>query len=110
MAYMKGAGLSGIVGLIGAAAAGYYGYKQAELTGVSPIQGALIFGGGAFILGSIGAFILKSALQFVLYALILAGAVYIFREPIETMTGIDPVAFAKGAYERAKDVLPVDSQ
>ena len=104
MAYMKGAGLSGIVGLVGAAAAGYYGYKQAGLTeGVEPIMGALIFGGGAFILGSIGAFLLRSALQFLIYAAVLAGAIYIFRDQIHQMTGIDPVAFTKGAIDRVKD-------
>ena len=107
MAYAKGVGLSGIVGLIGAAAAGYYGYKQAEVTeGVEPIMGAMIYGGGAFILGSVGAFLLRSALQFVVYAVVLAGAIYIFRDQIEAMTGIDPVAFTKSALERARDALP----
>lgn len=40
---------------------------------------------------SAGAFILKSAMQFIVYVIMLGLVVYIFRNQIEGLTGINPV-------------------
>ena len=42
--------------------------------------------------GSAGAFLLKSAMQFIIYILMFGVLVYVFQTPITNMTGINPVA------------------
>ncbi|MEM9055095.1 MAG: hypothetical protein AAGB16_07200 [Pseudomonadota bacterium] len=95
MAYASGVRLSSIAGIVGAGIGGYIGYTQAaEVSDLTPITGALILGGVGLVAGSAGAFILKSLMQFVIYAILLGIVVYVFQDQIEAMTGINPcVAF-----------------
>jgi hypothetical protein len=48
-------------------------------------------GGVGLVAGSAGAFILKSVMQFLIYAIMLAVLVFVFQNQIEGMTGINPV-------------------
>lgn len=91
MAYMRGGGVSGLAGLVGAGLGGYLGYTQAVATELPPVQGALALGLAGLVLGSAGAFILKSLVQFLIYVLIIAAMAFVFRDQIEGATGIDPV-------------------
>lgn len=91
MAYNSGVQLAGLAGIIGGGVGAYLGYNQAIATGMPPVQGALIMGAIGMVLASAGAFVLKSAMQFVVYLIMLALVVYIFRDPIEGMTGVNPV-------------------
>ncbi|NQY14905.1 MAG: hypothetical protein HRT81_13740 [Henriciella sp.] len=101
MAYASGVRLSSIAGLVGAGVGGYIGYTQAaDVSDLTPITGALILGGVGLVAGSAGAFILKSLMQFVIYAIMLGVVVFVFQNQIEAMTGINPVeatlSFLKG--------------
>lgn len=92
MAYASGARLSGLAGIIGAGIGGYIGYSQAaNVSELTPITGALIMGGVGLVAGSAGAFVLKSLMQFLIYAIMLAVLVFVFQNQIEGMTGINPV-------------------
>lgn len=92
MAYNSGVQLAGLAGIVGGGIGAYLGYNQGMVTeGVSPVQGALIMGAIGMVAGSAGAFILKSAMQFVVYVIMLGLVVYIFRDPIEGLTGVNPV-------------------
>ena len=92
MAYASGVRLSSIAGLVGAGGGGYIGYTQAaDVSDLTPITGALILGGVGLVAGSAGAFILKSLMQFVIYAIMLGVVVFVFQNQIEAMTGINPV-------------------
>lgn len=93
MAYNSGTGLASLAGVIGGGIGAYLGYNQGLVTdGISPVQGALIMGAIGLVIGSAGAFILKSLMQFIIYIIMFALLAYIFRGQIEALTGIDPVA------------------
>lgn len=92
MAYNSGVQLAGLAGVIGGGIGAYLGYNQGLVTdGISPIQGALIMGAIGMVAGSAGAFILKSAMQFIIYIIMFALLAYIFRGQIEQLTGVNPV-------------------
>ncbi|MGB3625936.1 MAG: hypothetical protein WA989_08905 [Henriciella sp.] len=91
MAYMANRNVSVLAGVVGGGIGAYLGYEQAAATGVNPFLGAAIYGAGGFIIGSAGAFILKSLSQFLIFALLIAAIIYFAQEPIEQMTGINPV-------------------
>ncbi len=92
MAYNSGVQLAGLAGIIGGGIGAYLGYNQGLITdGISPVQGALIMGAIGMVVGSAGAFILKSAMQFVIYIIMFALLAYIFRGQIEQLTGVNPV-------------------
>lgn len=91
MAYASGIRLSSLAGLIGAGIGGYIGYTQTAGTDLTPVTGALILGGVGLVAGSAGAFILKSLMQFLIYAIMLGVVIFVFQNQIETMTGINPV-------------------
>lgn len=91
MAYASGVRLSSLAGLVGAAVGGYIGYTQAaDVSELTPITGALILGGVGLVAGSAGAFILKSVMQFLIYAIMLGVVVVVFQNQIESLTGINP--------------------
>ena len=96
MAYASGIRLSSLAGLIGAGVGGYIGYTQAAETGLEPVAGALILGGVGLVAGSAGAFLLKSAMQFIIYLIMLGVVMFVFQTQIEAMTGINPVSSALG--------------
>ncbi len=92
MAYNSGVQLAGLAGIIGGGIGAYLGYNQGLITdGISPVQGALIMGAIGMVAGSAGAFILKSAMQFIVYLVLFALLAYIFRGQIEQLTGVNPV-------------------
>lgn len=91
MAYMANRNISVLADVVGGGIGAYLGYEQAAATGVNPFLGAAICGAGGFIIGAAGAFILKSLTQFLIFALLIAAIVYFAQEPIEQMTGINPV-------------------
>ncbi len=91
MAYMDNKNVSVLAGVVMGGVGAYLGFEQAASTGVSPFLGALIFGGAGFVIGSAGAFLLKSLAQFLIFFLLIAAIVYFARDPIEQMTGMDPV-------------------
>ena len=92
MAYASGARLSSLAGIIGAGVGGYIGYTQAaNISELTPITGALILGGVGLVAGSAGAFILKSLMQFLIYAIMLGVLIFVFQNQIESMTGMNPV-------------------
>lgn len=92
MAYASGIRLSSLAGLIGAGVGGYIGYTQAAgVSDLTPVTGALILGGVGLVAGSAGAFVLKSLMQFLIYAIMLGVVVFVFQTQIEGMTGINPV-------------------
>jgi hypothetical protein len=94
MAYNSNPELAGLAGIIGAAVGGYMGYNQAAAVGMEPLQGALILGGAGLVLGSAGAFILKSVMQFVIYVIMLGVIAYFLQGPIEKLTGVNPAKAA----------------
>lgn len=91
MAYMNNGNVSMLAGVVAGGIGAYLGYEQATATGVNPFLGAAIYGGAGFVIGAAGAFILKSLSQFLIFALLIVAIVYFARDPIEQMTGIDPV-------------------
>ena len=92
MAYASGIRLSSLAGLVGAGVGGYIGYTQAaNVSDLTPVTGALILGGVGLVAGSAGAFILKSLMQFLIYAIMLGVVVFVFQNQIEAMTGSNPV-------------------
>ena len=92
MAYNSGVQLAGLAGVIGGGIGAYLGYNQGLVTeGISPVQGALIMGAIGMVVGSAGAFILKSAMQFIVYVIMFGLLAYIFRGQIEQLTGVNPV-------------------
>lgn len=92
MAYNSGTGLASLAGVIGGGVGAYLGYNQGMATdGISPIQGALIMGAIGLVVGSAGAFILKSLMQFIVYIIMFVLLAYIFRGQIEALTGVNPV-------------------
>ncbi len=92
MAYASGVKLGGLAGIVGAVVGGYIGYTQAEsISELTPVSGALILGGVGFLAGSIGAFLLKSVMQFAIYVIMLGIVVFVFQNQIEALTGINPV-------------------
>ncbi|MEM9179401.1 MAG: hypothetical protein AAGA89_06800 [Pseudomonadota bacterium] len=92
MAYASGIRLSSLAGLVGAGVGGYIGYTQAaNVSDLTPVTGALILGGVGLVAGSAGAFILKSLMQFLIYAIMLGVVIFVFQNQIESMTGINPV-------------------
>ncbi len=96
MAYNSGVQLAGLAGIVGGGIGAYLGYNHAIAESMPPIQGALILGAIGMIVGSAGAFVLKSVMQFIIYLIMLALVVYIFRDTIESLTGINPV---KAVYD-----------
>ena len=93
MAYASGVRLSGVAGIVGAAVGGYIGYTQAaDVSNLEPFAGALILGAIGLVVGSAGAFILKSLLQFAIYILLFGVVAYVFQHQIEALTGINPVS------------------
>lgn len=94
MAYASGVRVTSFAGVIGGAVGAYLGYNYAGAAGaeVSPVQGALILGAVGLILGSAGAFILKSLAQFLIYFVLMMIVAYVFRDQIEAITGVDPVS------------------
>ena len=106
MAYASGVRLSSLAGIIGAGVGGYIGYTQAaDVSELTPITGALILGGVGLVAGSAGAFILKSLMQFLIYAIMLGVVIFVFQSQIEALTGINPV---EASLEFLKDLgLPV---
>jgi uncharacterized membrane protein (UPF0136 family) len=106
MAYASGLRLSSLAGLIGAGVGGYIGYTQAaDVSSLTPVSGALILGGVGLVAGSAGAFLLRSVMQFLIYAIMLGVVVFVFQSQIEAMTGINPVS---ATYEFLKDIgIPV---
>jgi hypothetical protein len=92
MAYNSGVQLAGLAGIIGGGIGAYLGYNQAAEVGMEPLQGALILGGMGMVAASAGAFVLKSAMQFIIYIVLMLGLIYFLRAPIEQLTGVDPVA------------------
>lgn len=99
MAYNSGVRIASLAGIIGAGIGAYLGYNQALESGMPPVQGALIMGAIGLIVGSAGAFILKSAIQFLVYIILLALLAYIFRGQIETLTGVDVVGAVLGTLQ-----------
>lgn len=91
MAYNSGVQLAGLAGIVGGGLGAYFGYNYAVAEGMPPLQGALILGAVGMVAFSAGAFVLKSVMQFVVYVIMLGLIVYIFRDPIEGLTGINPV-------------------
>ena len=92
MAYASGTKLSGLAGLVGAAVGGYIGYTQAgNVSELEPVAGALILGGIGLVVGSAGAFLLKSLMQFLIYLIMFGVLAYVFQNQIEQLTGINPV-------------------
>ncbi len=79
-----------VFGLIGAILGGLMGYRQALEAGISPVQGALILGAFGLIVGSAGGFMLRTLGSLILYIVLVAAVIYIFRQPMETMLGLDP--------------------
>lgn len=97
MAYASGVRLSSLAGIVGAGIGGYIGYTQAaSISELTPITGALILGGVGLVAGSAGAFILKSLMQFLIYAIMLGVVLFVFQSQIEALTGINPVEAATG--------------
>ena len=97
MAYASGVRLSSLAGLVGAAVGGYIGYSQAaDVSELTPITGALILGGVGLVAGSAGAFILKSLVQFLIYAIMFGVVIFVFQNQIEALTGINPVEATTG--------------
>ncbi|MCA8903105.1 MAG: hypothetical protein KDA53_17850 [Hyphomonas sp.] len=92
MAYASGVKLSSLAGIVGAAVGGYIGYTQADqVSELTPWAGALILGGVGLVVGSAGAFLLKSAMQFLIYLIMFGVLAYVFQHQIEALTGINPV-------------------
>ncbi len=92
MAYASGAGLGGLAGVIGGGIGAYLGYNEAAAVGdMSPLMGAAVLGGVGFVIGSAGAFLLKSLMQFIIYILMFGVLAYFFHDQIEALTGIDPI-------------------
>lgn len=106
MAYNSGTKLASLAGVIGAGVGAYLGYNQAIATDMPPIQGALIMGAIGLVVGSAGAFILKSAMQFIVYIIMILAVSYFFRDQIEAMTGIDPVAAVENTLNAIGLSLP----
>lgn len=92
MAYASGVRLSSLAGLIGAGVGAYLGYNQAPAVDMEPWMGAAVLGGVGLVAGSAGAFILRSAMQFLIYVVLLGILAYFLRDQIEALTGIDPVS------------------
>lgn len=107
MAYASGVRLSSLAGIIGAGVGGYIGYTQAEhVSSLTSVSGGLILGAVGLVAGSAGAFLLKSVMQFIIYAIMLGIVVFVFQSQIEDLTGINPVA---ATVEFLADMgLPVD--
>ena len=92
MAYASGTKLSSLAGLVGAAVGGYIGFTQADnVSQLSPVAGAMILGGIGLVVGSAGAFLLKSLMQFLIYLIMFGVLAYVFQNQIEALTGINPV-------------------
>ena len=92
MAYASGVRLSSLAGIVGAGVGGYLGYSQAaNVSDLTPVAGALILGGVGLVAGSAGAFLLKSLMQFLIYAVMLGVVIFVFQNQLEGMTGINPV-------------------
>lgn len=101
MAFLGNPGLSSIAGVVGGGIGAYLGYQEAEtVANLQPWQGAAILGVAGFVLGSAGAFILKSASQFLFYVLLVAILAFTFRTPIYNMTGVDPVSATLNTLEK----------
>ncbi len=91
MAYASGAKLSSLAGIIGAGVGGYIGYTHAaNVDNLTPIAGAMILGGVGLVAGSAGAFLLKSAMQFVVYVIMFGVVIFVFQNQIESLTGVNP--------------------
>ncbi|MGC6499669.1 MAG: hypothetical protein ACON4C_05700 [Henriciella sp.] len=97
---------SGIFGLIGAVIGGLMGYRQAVESGISPVQGALILGAFGLIVGSAGGFLLRTLGSLILYIVLMAAIIYIFREPMEAMLGIDPTSSFQTLFDDVMKVMP----
>ena len=69
-------------------------------------MGAAILGGVGFVVGSAGAFLLKSMSQFLIYLVLFGLLAFIFRDQIESLTGIDPVNACLDGFERLGINLP----
>nr|WP_321442075.1 hypothetical protein [uncultured Hyphomonas sp.] len=92
MAYASGAKVSSLAGLVGAAVGGYIGYTQAgHVSELEPVAGALILGAIGLVVGSAGAYLLKSLMQFLIYLIMFGVLAYVFQNQIEQLTGINPV-------------------
>ena len=108
MAYASGKGVTSLGGLVGLAIGAYCGYNEAASVSndMSPIMGAGILGLVGFVVGSAGAFVLRSLSQFLIYLVLIGILAFVFRGQIETMTGIDPVNAFLDGFERVGINLP----
>jgi len=67
----------------------------------------VILGGVGLVVGSAGAFLLKSLMQFLIYLIMFGVLAYVFQNQIEAMTGINPV---NATVSMMEDIgLPVKS-
>lgn len=107
MAYMANGGLGGLAGIVGGAIGAYFGYNEAASMGdMEPWMGAAILGGLGFVIGSAGAFILKSAMQFLIYIVLFGILAYFFQGQIEGLTGVNPIVAAVEGLEKIGINLP----
>lgn len=108
MAYASGKGVSSLAGMVGLAVGAYCGYNEAASVSndMSPIMGAGILGLVGFVVGSAGAFLLRSFAQFFIYIIIMGVMAYVFRDQIENLTGLDPVNAFLDAFESVGINLP----
>lgn len=108
MAYASGKGVSSLAGVVGGIIGAYFGYNEAASVSndMSPIMGAVVLGAVGFIVGTVGAFLLKNLAQFFIYILIFGIFAYFFRDQIEALTGIDPVNAFLDGFERLGIDLP----
>lgn len=97
--------VGGVTGIVGALIGGFMGYNQAVEAGLEPWQGALILGGVGLVLGGLGGLIIRSVISMLVYVVLLGVLAFFFREQIEALTGIDPVAYGTGLFESIRDFL-----
>lgn len=112
MAYASGKGVTSLGGLVGLAIGAYCGYNEAASVSndMSPIMGAGILGLVGFVVGSAGAFVLRSLSQFLIYLVLIGILAFVFRDQVEAMTGIDPVSAFLDGFERVGINLPGNVQ
>lgn len=108
MAYASGRGVTGLGGLVGLAIGAYLGYNEAASVSsdMSPLMGAGILGIVGLVVGSAGAFLLKTVSQFLIYILLFGVLAFFFRDQIEALTGVDPVNAFLDGFERIGVNLP----
>jgi len=108
MAYASGRGVTSLGGVVGLAIGAYLGYSEASSVSndMSPLMGAGVLGLVGLVVGSAGAFLLKSVSQFLIYIILFGILAFFFRDQIEGLTGIDPVSAFLDGFERLGINLP----